>query len=323
MMIDLGAFVVQDGIHIISPPQRFDGGEEEYDAFIGGAHKQDLLRCGRGAWQLIARYATRPVVDVVELGAGGGTCSLGLIASAKDAEVLITDTSPDFLRLVQRKCAAAGLGAERVRYATLAGEALEQLGTASADAIVIASALHHVDDWPRFLLMAAGSLRPGGVLVVQEPFRAGNLMMAMAMDVALSPLWPAEAALSADDAARLDACRNSIYFLANSHIHKVGEDKHSFLLSDLTHQAGEAGFARTAFYSNRHFEDLADTDLANHEGACSLVGYLESFLRNHHRISAPGMASLKTHLFPILRQLDETFRRGDGPPLLGSMVFCT
>ena len=317
----LSAFPTEDGIHQISPPQNFEGGEDEYDARIGGANRADLLRCGHGAWHLVTHYATREVRTVLELGAGGGTCSLGLIEAAPISSLLVTDTSPSFLRLIQRKCAAAGLDAKQPRYATLAGEALDLLPAESMDAIVIASALHHVFDWQAFLRVAATRLRRGGVLAVQEPFRAGNLMMGVAIDIALSPLWPKDAALVEEDRTKLRACRDSIYLLSNSHIEKRGEDKHCFELSEMIAAADDAGFAGTAFHSNAHFHNLVGADLTNRQGRCSLVGYLASFLRDHYRISDDGMAKLTAHLFPILQNLDASYIRGDGPPLLGCMVF--
>jgi hypothetical protein len=126
---------------------------------------------------------------------------------------------------------------------------------------VIASALHHVGDWRGFLRDAAGLLQPGGVQVIQEPCREGNLVMGMALDMALSPLWPRDAPLAAADIERIRRCRDSIYFLAESKTVKVGEDKHNFLATELALAADQAGFTRTVFYSNFHFSDLAGTDL--------------------------------------------------------------
>ncbi len=317
-MLDLSAYRTDDHIHLISPPQSFEGGEEQYDQSIGG---RDALHSGHGAWQLALRHATRPIHALLEVGAGGGTCSLGLVDGAATAELLITDTSPAFLRIIRRKLAAQGVDPARTRFATLAGEDLGRLPAASLDVVVIASALHHVTDWRAFLADAAAVLRPGGVLVIQEPCREGNLMMGLALDVVLSPLWPESAALSQADNDRLDRCRNSIYFLANSHIAKVGEDKHSFLVSELGTAAGAAGFAASVFYANAHFSDLADTDLSLARGACSFVAYMDSFLEAHHRISADGMAKLRAHLFPVLGKLDRAFIDGDGAPLFGCMVF--
>jgi ubiquinone/menaquinone biosynthesis C-methylase UbiE len=319
---NLANFPFDDGMYFISAPQVFPGGEEAYDQHIGGAQREDLLRCGRGAWQIATRYAARPLGTIVEIGAGGGTCSLGLIAAAKGAQVLVTDTSPRFLRMIRAKLRSAGIDQVGVHFATLAGEDLSKLAAQSFDAIVIASALHHVGDWRAFMQDAARTLQSGGTLVIQEPCREGNLMMAMALDVALSDLWPKDAALSSVDAQRLQNCRDSIYFLADTHAVKQCEDKHSFLASELATAADEAGFIRSVFYSNFHFQDLADSDLSRRQGTASFVDYLDSFLEHHHRISKDGLAKLRAHLYPTLNRIDATFIAGDGAPLLGCMAFC-
>ncbi len=320
-MIDLSNYPTQSGIALISEPQSFEGGEELYDQTIGGALRQDALGCGRGALQLALRYAGRPVSALLEIGAGGGTCSLGLVSGLQAGGALITDTSPAFLQMIRRKLTAAGLDAAGTRFATLAGEDLGRLPYGSMDAIVIASALHHVGDWRAFLADAARVLREGGVLVIQEPCREGNLMMGMALDFALSPLWPAAAPFDPTDTQKLRRCRDSIYFLANSGIVKHGEDKHSFLVTELADAAVTAGFDRSIFYANAHFQDLADTDLSRRQGACSFVGYFGSFLEQHHLVSAAGMKALRRHLFPILQNLDRSYIDGDGAPLFGCMVF--
>ncbi len=321
-MIDLSSYPTQSGIALISPPQNFEGGEELYDQTIGGASRQDALACGRGALQLARHHAGRPIEALLEIGAGGGTCSLGLVAGLDPAHALITDTSPAFLQMIRRKLAALSLDPAGTRFATLAGEDLASLPAGSMDAVIIASALHHVGDWRAFLANAAGVLREGGVLVIQEPCREGNLMMGVALDVALSPLWPPAASLDPADAQKLQRCRDSIYFLANSRLEKHGEDKHSFLVHELADAADKAGFRRSIFYANAHFQDLADSDLSQHRGACSFVAYLDSFLEQHHLVSADGMTKLRAHLFPILQHLDRSYIDGDGAPLFGCMVFC-
>ncbi len=319
---DLSDYALEDGVRLISSPQRFEGGEEDYDRHIGGALSADLLRPGKGAWKLVSRYARRPIESLLEIGAGAGACSIGLVAAADAGAILLTDTSPRFLQMIGAKLKAAGIVSDKVSFATLAGEELFRLPEQSCDAIVIASALHHVGDWRKFLHDAARALRPGGTMVIQEPCREGNLMMAMALDVALSPLWPKDAPLAADDIDRIRGCRDSIYFLADARAVKTGEDKHSFLASELAAAADEAGFARTVFYSNFHFADLVDADLECRLGGCSFRAYLDSFLEHHHRVSADGLLKLRTHLFPLLRGIDTAFIAGDGAPLLGCMVFC-
>jgi SAM-dependent methyltransferase len=319
--LDLAAYTRLDGVYLISTPQQFEGGEETYDKHIGGADREDSLRSGRGAWQLIERHATRPVHTMLELGSGGGACSLGLVSIAPGVQTIITDTSLAFLQIIRRKLNAAGLSVQSTIFATLAGEDLARLPTESLDAIVIASALHHVGDWRGFLRDAAVRLRPGGVLAIQEPCREGNLMMGMALDIVLSPLWPKDA-LEHTDLEHITRCRDSIYILADSTIEKHGEDKHSFLISELLAGADAAGFAKSYFYSNGHFHDLADSDLSSRQqGHCSFIEYLDSFLEQHHRVSPTGMRALRKILFPLLLRIDARFRAGDGVPLFSCMVF--
>jgi Lysine methyltransferase len=222
--LELFGYPQLDGVHLISAPQQFEGGEETYDEHIGGADREDSLRSGRGAWQLINRHATRPVHTVLEIGSGGGTCSIGLVAAAPGVQMIITDTSPAFLQMARRKMNAAGLSAQPTVYATLAGE-------------------------------------------------------------------------------------------------DHGEDKHSFLITELIAGADAAGFGKSYFYSNKHFYDLADSDLSSAQGHCSFIGYLDSFLEHHHRVSPTGMRSLREFLFPLLLRMDARFRAGDGVPLFGCMVF--
>ncbi len=320
----LQRFRREGGVHFISNPQgfEFEGGEEAYDEFIGGARRDDLFKCGRGAWQLAVKHSASPIKSIIEIGAGGGTCSLGLVAAAPTAMILITDTSPRFLSLIQNKLSALQSSVDNVAFATLAGEDLNQLPSECCDCIVIASALHHVGDWRAFLSDAVRVLRPGGTLVIQEPCREGNLMMGMALDFVLSPLWPEHAALSASDHERIVNCRESIFHLANSRVEKSGEDKHSFLALELAAGGRAAGFASSVFYSNYHFTDLTDRDLTRLQGTCSFIGYLDSFLDFHHRVSVDGLSKLRTHLYPVLQGLDDVFVAGDGAPLLGCMVFC-
>jgi SAM-dependent methyltransferase len=259
----LTAFPLDDRVRIISSPQHFAGGldEEDYEARIGGTQRADMLRSGRGAWQLIQRYATRPVTSVLEIGAGGGTCTMGLISEAQGVDIIATDTSPTFLRMIDRKLELARMPRDGVHLATLAGEELHRLPAELIDAVVISSALHHVSDWQAFMREAARILAPGGVLVIQEPCREGNLMMAMMLDIALADRMAV--GLSADDARRVAVCRDTIYVLSDSRAEKTGEDKHNFLATQLAAVADESGFSRSVFYSNAHFQELADTDLGD------------------------------------------------------------
>jgi hypothetical protein len=86
--------------------------------------------------------------------------------------------------------------------------------------------------------------------------------------------------------------------------------------------AADAGFSRSFFYSNFHFQDLAGADPSYRSGRLSLLQYLDSFLEHHHRVSTDGMAKLRQSLFPIFGGMDHVFAVGDGAALLGCLVCC-
>lgn len=314
----LARFPLRNGVWEVSPPQRFDGGEEAYDESAGGAQKADLLASGKGAWRLAEHYARRPLQSWLEIGAGGGACTLGLVAAAPARTKIITDTSPVFLGMIRRKLAALDISDKGCVYATLAGEHLDRLPPKDLDAIYVASALHHVGDWRGFLAAAARALAPGGVLVIQEPFREGFLLMNMAMEIALSAAWVGE--LTDDDVTRITRCRDANYFLSDTTIEKVGEDKHTFLIDDVAAASDAAGFSRHAFHRNAHFENFGHQPEVRLNTPCTFAGYLLSYLGIHHGVSTPGLEVLKVRLAPVLQPLERLFLQGDGPALLACVV---
>jgi ubiquinone/menaquinone biosynthesis C-methylase UbiE len=314
----LAQFPLRDGVREISPPQRFDGGEEAYDDTAGGGQKGDLLASGLGAWRLAQHYARRPLQHWLEIGAGGGACTLGLVAAAPARTKIITDTSPAFLAMIRRKLAALGVSGEGCVYATLDGDHLDRLPPKSLDAIYVASAVHHVGDWRGFFRAAAGVLAPGGVLVIQEPFREGFLLMNMALEIVLAAEWAGE--MCADDLARITRCRDATYFLSDTTLEKIGEDKHTFLIDDMAAACDAAGFVRHVFHRNAHFENFGHQEELRLNTPCTFAGYLLAFLGIHHRVSEPGLEVLRRRLAPILQPIERLFVQGDGPALLASVV---
>jgi ubiquinone/menaquinone biosynthesis C-methylase UbiE len=308
----LQRFSKDDGIYTISSPRSFDGGEEAYDAIIGQIDESRLV-WGCGAAQLIQHAALRDVSRILEIGAGTGIVSVGLVKALPRArDIVITDTSAAFLRIVRQNLSDQGISLHNVRFATLSGEDLARVPNRSVDAIVIASALHHISDWRGFIREAARALLPGGVLAIQEPMAEGNLYMAAIAECAL-----AMGSLPPDDAQKIRCIRDSIVFLTDTTIEKLhGEDKHCFLIDDLVEAAAEAGFARSTFYGNVHFCDFVDrAPEENLHRPSSLLFYFVNFLRNHHNVSEAGIASISTHVFPLFQSIERAYARGDGPAL--------
>lgn len=265
--LNLFGYTQMNGVHPISPPQRFEGGEEAYDEHISDTHRANVLRSCRGA----------------------------------------------------RHLKSAGLSAPSTVFATLAGEDLALPPAQTLDAIAIASPLHHIAAWRGFPRDAAVRLRAGGVLVIQGPCQEGNLMMGMALDIVLSPPWPRDL-LEPTDLESITRCRDSICLLADTTAVKQGEDKHTFLITELIASADAAGSRRSRYYTNGHVHELAGTDLFN-AGHCSFTAYLDGFVKQHRLVGPAGMRSLREFVFPLLLRLDARFRAGDGVALFVCVVF--
>ena len=193
-----------------------------------------------------------------------------------------------------------------VNFATLAGEDLLKLGTSSYDAIIITSALHHVSDWKKCIQDARQVIAPGGVLVIQEPFKEGNLFMGIALDIMLSSLCALT--IPDNDAIRLRNYRTSIYEMVGTTLEKLGEDKHMFSAVELIRTGFDANFKNVQFYQNQHFEDLSEGEL-NEKCSSSLVSYFSSFLRHHHNISSETLDTLESSLVPITSNIETLFTK--------------
>ncbi len=84
-MADLTKFPYEDGVFIISTPQLFHGGEEAYELAIGSVDGKALQQ-GAGAMALVNYLSNVSLKSFLEIGAGSGACSLGLIAAAPTRE---------------------------------------------------------------------------------------------------------------------------------------------------------------------------------------------------------------------------------------------
>jgi SAM-dependent methyltransferase len=119
---------------------------QSYDATRGAS--ESVLAPLREA---LAGAPGRRLLDV-----GGGTGNYALALREEGWEPVVLDRSPDMLA----RAAAKGLEAREADARAL------PVPDASADAVMLISMLHHVDDVPRALAEARRVLRPGGRLAV-------------------------------------------------------------------------------------------------------------------------------------------------------------
>jgi ubiquinone/menaquinone biosynthesis C-methylase UbiE len=125
--------------------------------------------CRSGPWRAFARRIVLPWVlqgmrlhgDVLEIGSGSGAMAAGLLSTAPDVRLTVTDYDDAMVG------AAARLLARRHERATVqqADATALPFASDSFDAVLSVLMLHHVVDWERALAEAVRVLRPGGVVV--------------------------------------------------------------------------------------------------------------------------------------------------------------
>jgi SAM-dependent methyltransferase len=114
----------------------------------------------------IETLADSPVRSILDLGAGTGSGSFGLLGHFTDAHVLAIDASEEMLERLRRRAEQLGLS-ERV--STLCADLDKTVpGPGGADLAWASASLHHLTDPDRTLAQLAAAIRPGGLLVVIE-----------------------------------------------------------------------------------------------------------------------------------------------------------
>jgi SAM-dependent methyltransferase len=114
----------------------------------------------------LERLAAAPVRRILDVGAGTGTGTFGLLAHFADARVVAVDASESMQRRILDRAASLGLG-DRVE--TLLADLDQRLPELEPVDLAWASAsLHHLADPDRTLAQIVATLRPGGLLAVLE-----------------------------------------------------------------------------------------------------------------------------------------------------------
>lgn len=122
----------------------------------------------------------------LDVGCGSGNATFSLLKMFDGLRVVATDLSPELLEILARRAQQRGV-AERLTCIISDCTRLNFSGE-HFDLITGSSMLHHLLDPGAFLDTLLGSLRPGGVALFTEPFRAGHVLMrqVLAQFVALS-----------------------------------------------------------------------------------------------------------------------------------------
>ena len=114
----------------------------------------------------IERLVDAPVRRILDLGAGTGTGTFGLLRHFKGAHVLAVDASEKMLEGLRRRAESLGL---THRVSTLCMDLDRAVPEVEPVDLAWASAsLHHLADPDRTLAQVVAAIRPGGLLAVVE-----------------------------------------------------------------------------------------------------------------------------------------------------------
>lgn len=114
----------------------------------------------------IGRLVTTPVHTVLDLGAGTGSGTFGLLEHFPEAHALVLDQSDEMLAHVRERAVLLGLGSRVTTVRADLDEALPDLPL--VDLAWASGSLHHLADPDVTLARVASQLRPGGLLAVIE-----------------------------------------------------------------------------------------------------------------------------------------------------------
>jgi SAM-dependent methyltransferase len=115
----------------------------------------------------IAELADAPVRTILDLGAGTGAGTLGLLHHFEDARAVAVDASDHMLDHLARRAAGLGLSG---RVTTVRADLDEGLPVIEqpVDLAWASASLHHLADPDRVLRKLVPAIRPGGLLAVVE-----------------------------------------------------------------------------------------------------------------------------------------------------------
>jgi ubiquinone/menaquinone biosynthesis C-methylase UbiE len=310
----------EEGFSCISTPRRYAHAESGYDEHYQSDPANMLV--GRGLVSLLREHKAPTDGPALEIGCGTGLVSLGLAAENAYPLTLISDPSPEFLKITRSKIRAHEIAEDRLAYALLVGEELDRLPAAAFSLIVLRSTLHHVLDVQAFIASAARALRPGGILTFQEPCMEGYILMG-----AMAQFLPALARgvdggarpLSAEQERKVDEFVRSMEYYSRRDVDKtLAEDKHLFRVDELM-KMGEASDLSVEFLPNTAYEAFcAPPD--QRRGADAFTPFFRGYAKYCMGWDDALMARFDEHLGPYCQYVENTAAGGSGPYMHGVFV---
>ncbi|HTD50679.1 MAG TPA: class I SAM-dependent methyltransferase [Acidimicrobiia bacterium] len=225
----------------------------EYDQ-VHGVNPRFIDHIGAEWTELIGRLGVRSE-DVLDVGAGTGVLTLGLLEHQTVGRLVATDVSFEFLHALAPRVAAFETPVSLV--ACDANQPNFRAG--SFDLIVGRSILHHLLDYDETLSRSHAMLKPGGVAVFFEPVLEGKTIVAMLLALMLRCDATADhPVLSPRDREGIEKqlrhqTKSKRRNYSRAALAQV-EDKYIFEIDHLKAVGKEAGFDEVEFLNNADAE---------------------------------------------------------------------
>jgi SAM-dependent methyltransferase len=307
----------EDGFFHISEPRRYAHDESGYDAHYNTDPAN--MTVGLGLVNILREHGAPFDGPALEIGCGTGQVSLGLAASGAYPLAIFTDPSPTFLGITRGKLEAHAVSQSRYALAVLAGEELDRLPADVLSLIVLRSTLHHVLDVDGFIASAARALRPGGVLIFQEPCMEGFVLMGAMVQFLPDLAKAAGRPLTESQQERALAFAGSMAYYARRDVDKTtAEDKHIFRVDEVMRSGERSGLA-VEFLANSTFEHFA-VPREQRRPPDTFTPFFRGYAQYCMGWDEALMARFDEHIVPHCRLIETASGGGSGPYLHGVFI---
>ena len=310
------------GIYQISSARPFQHKEEEYDQHRPAEqHQLDFIRQeGANLLAFFHAHGHPQGAPILEIGCGSGFMTTSLASQSAVGHLLATDPSPAFCRIIQRKLAQFPVAAARVDFGVLLAEDVHLIPPGAVSLIFLRSVLHHIAGVDDFLAKCASVLPKGGMLICEEPYYEGYVMMGFLAQFIPDALASAGHNCTAEDHAHIDNFVATMQFYARRDLDKsAAEDKHLFRPDELARTARATGIDFD-HYPNWH------ATIADAKNRTNRIGYFENFFAFYIRNCMNWPADLVDRVIPATRKYFRFFSplesaTNTAPYCFGTFVF--
>lgn len=279
----------------VTAPKFFYHSEEDYDSQYNISVD---LSPGKGLIDVCRRNGIHAGADILEIGAGTGSLSVGLFQDNFFSTVYVSDSSPAFLKITEKKLKTIPDTLNRCKFLVLDAEKMNYLPRTLVSVIAIRAVLHHIWDLDSFFRFTARTLKRGGILIAQEPCRDGYLIMGLFGVFLKNILNGLETSLSDKEVNQIDLFIDSMKFYCRQDIDKsAGEDKHVFQVDRLGRLAEKYNL-KLDFYPNQSLESFGNSSLpAEHDGY--VVTFFIDYLKYCMQFDEKLIEKIKPHMQAI------------------------